>query len=475
MANLIQTKLKLLPKEPGVYFFKNSAGKIIYIGKAAVLRHRVGSYFQRSKHHDPKTLQLIQEIADLDYLTTAGEVEALFLESEFIKRYRPKFNLDLKDDKSFIYIRLPMANQFPALSYTRRPLDDGATYFGPYTQSFAVKKALRYLRRIFPYITHESLPARACLQAHLGLCPNPEEGAISSAEYKQSLRKLSLYLSGQGQKLITSLEKEMNHAARVKQYEQAARLRDQLGGLQALSKQMIFSDRESFDLAKDQALVELADLLGLPKPPRRIECFDISHLQGTNNTASMVVFTDGVADKDQYRKFRLSIPGNDDFAHMNEVITRRFAAATPGLVWTKPDLIVIDGGKGQLSAAHQAMVAQQTKIPMIGLAKRIEEIFTSPNNADSILLPFDSPVLKLLQRIRDEAHRFAVTYHTILRSRQATASVLDEIPGVGAATRKKLLRKFGSVSGIAKAAEADVAQVVGPAKAKLIKSTLRQA
>jgi excinuclease ABC subunit C len=473
----LKLKLTKLPSEPGVYFFKDADKKIIYIGKAAVLKNRVGSYFQVSRHRDPKTQLLVKAIADLDYITVASEVEALFLESEFIKRYRPKFNIDWKDEKNFTYIKIS-ADQFPVISYVRRPLDDKATYFGPFTSSDAVKRAMKLLRRVFPYVTHETLPTRACLQHHLGLCPGPEADAIDPAEYKRKhIKPLMLYLGGQKDKLLQQLEKQMNVAAKKKDYESAARARDQLHDLQALSKQMIFGDKESFDLSRDQALVGLADRLDLKSTPRRIEAYDISHIQGSDNVASMVVFTDGVPNRDEYRRFKMKLRGNDDFAHMREVINRRFSGANL-TDWPKPDLILIDGGKGQLSAALTVLQEKGLNLPAIGLAKREEEIIRQvpddahPHRYDVILLPKNSAVLQLLQRVRDEAHRFAVTYHALLRGKRQVKSILDDIPGIGPATRKKLVKTFGSLRGVKEASIMELAAIVGPAKAKVVKEHL---
>ncbi len=475
LSEKLQAKLKALPKQPGVYFHKDAQGKIIYIGKAAVLKNRVGSYFQQSRHRDFKTKILVGEIVDVDWITVESEVEALFLESEFIKRYMPKYNIDLRDDKHFIYIKIPMKDEWPVISYVRRPLDDGAEYFGPFTSSDAVRKAMRQLRKVFPYVTHSvhPLPSRACLHYHIGLCPGPECGATTTADYKRSLRRLMLYMHGKKTTLTSQIEKEMVRAAKKQLFELAADRRNQLRNLQALGKQMIFSDKESFDLSRDQALVGLADRLNLKGIPRRIECYDISHFQGTDNVASMVVFTDGAPNKEEYRRFKMRLGGNDDFAHMAEVIRRRFSGKNLEK-WLKPDLIIIDGGKGQLSAALKVLDEAKIMIPTIGLAKREEEIIRRLEvGYESILLPHSSHVLQLLQRVRDEAHRFAVTYHGLLRGKRQTASILDEIPGVGAVTRKKLIRAFGSVAGVKAAPIEDIAGIVGEARAKVIAELLR--
>lgn len=488
----LEEKLKNLPAEPGVYFFKNDSKKIIYIGKAAVLKNRVSSYFQKSTVHSPKNLLLVADIRDLDWITVGSEVEALFLESEMIKRYKPMYNIDLKDDKHWNYIRITTKEKFPVVSYVRRPMDDGATYFGPFSEGFAMKRAMKYLRRIFPYVTHEPLPPRACLQAHLGLCPNPEEGAITSATYRRrNIRQLTMYLRGEQDKLHKEIERDMQKAAKTKDFEAAAKARDQLRDMNALGKQMLFGDKETFDLAKDQALVGLSDRLGLKGTPRRIEAYDISHLSGTDNVASMVVFTDGVANREEYRRFKMRLPGNNDFAHMREVISRRFSDKNLEQ-WPKPDLLLIDGGKGQLGAALSILDERGIKVPAVGLAKREEEIIKrhdgsviTPGHFDDgawieanvdwevILLPKSSHVLQLLQRVRDEAHRFAVTYQSVLRGKRQIRSLLDEVPGVGPATRKKLVKQFGSVRGVKEATIEEIATVVGQAKAQVVKQHLR--
>jgi excinuclease ABC subunit C len=482
MVESLDAKLKNLPPEPGVYFFKDERGKIIYIGKAAVLKNRVGSYFQKSRPRDPKTSLLVADIRDLEWIIAGSEVEALFLESEFIKRYRPKYNIDWKDEKNFIYIKITIADQFPVVSYVRRPLDDKSSYFGPFTSTDGLRRAMRMLRKVFPYVTHETMPPRACLQAHLGLCPNPEESAIDSATYKRrNLRSLTMYLSGQQDKLMQRIAKEMERAAKKKDYEVAARARDQLRDLKALAKQMIFGDSEAFDLSRDRALVGLADRLGLTEIPRRIEAYDISHIQGSDNVASMIVFSDGMPNRDEYRRFKMRLRGNDDFAHMREVIRRRFQpGGKPLIEWAKPDLLLIDGGKGQLASAMAVMEEFNIDIPAIGLAKREEEIVRRVKNDRSqthqfeiIILPKDSHVLHLLQRIRDEAHRFAITYHALLRGKRQIKSELDDIPGVGPATRKKLIKEFGSLRGVRQASLAEVAAAVGQSKAKVVKERVK--
>lgn len=510
----LEEKLKSLPKGPGVYFYKDKSGEIIYIGKAANLRNRVRQYFQKSRLRDPKTDALISEIADLEWREVETELDALFLEAEMVRRYMPRYNILLRDDKSFVYVRIDIKSDYPSVSFTRRPLDDGAEYLGPYLSKFSVNRALKYLRRAFPYSTHAptNLPKRACLQAQIGLCPGLEAGMTTLSEYRKNLRRLMSYLRGNRKKLTRELEKEMNAYAKSSKFEEAASARDKLNALKHLEKQVIFGDHEAVDISKDRGLVGLGKLLGM-KPPRRIEGFDISHMSGTDNVASMVVFIAGVPDKSQYRKFKMRSGGNDDFAHMREAITRRLSERN-AKKWGLPDLILIDGGKGQISAAMSAMREAGYEIPMIGLAKRYEEISlpqrlianklqymeyeTRQNSGNDDLqnqriaknLQYDrgteervlrdrsqyrivrlsknSDEVKLLQRIRDESHRFAVSYHSTLKRTRQKANALEDIPGIGPATRRKLIRHFGSQRALNEASEDEVAKVIGPAKARLV-------
>jgi excinuclease ABC subunit C len=468
----IEQKLAELPLVPGVYFHKDAKGRVIYVGKAAKLRNRVRQYFQKSRSRDPKTEALVAEVADIDWIETETELDALFLESELIKRYKPRFNIALRDDKSQLFVRINMRDDYPHVSFTRRPLDDNATYYGPYYNGAIVRRALKYLRKIFPYSTHESPPKRACLQYHLGLCPGPEVEAISPVEYKAILNRLVLYLKGKRTQVMLEVEKDMKAAAREHNFELAAQLRNQLRNLKALRQQIVFGDKEFMDISKDQGLHGLQQLLDIPEVPRRIEGYDISHMSGVDTVASMVVFTNGIPDKTQYRKFKMRTPGNDDFAHMREVISRRFSGRH--LDWPKPDLLLIDGGKGQLSSAQSVLAEKDISIPSIGLAKREEQVILR-NNDDFTTIDLDqnSHVIKLLQRIRDESHRFAVSYHSSLKRTRQTVSLLDEIPTVGPATRKKLLKAFGSLKGISQARQWELEKVVGPKKATIIKQYLR--
>ena len=494
MNKQIQDKLKNLPKEPGVYFHKDRNGQIIYIGKAASLRNRVRQYFQKSRQRDPKTELLIEDIFDVDWVTVDSEIDALLLEAALVRRYLPKYNILLRDDKSNSYVRVSYDAPHPTVTLTRQPLDDGARYFGPFWNSREIRQALHFMRRAYPYSTHlNHIPKRACLQYHLGLCPGLEENKTSLQDYRANLRRLMAFLKGQRKSLIEQTEKDMKKAAKQKDFESATVLRNQLFALNAMAKQRLFFDNNNFDLSKDKGLQELTKLLGLNDVPRRIEGYDISHMQGTDTVASMVVFKNGIPDKASYRKFKMRIPGNDDFAHMHEVITRRLHPKNIE-AWGLPDLILIDGGKGQLSSAVTARNEAEHTMPMIGLAKREEEIIVSrdqsnvvvneralhdqhaiSNSSDdflAILLPTNSDVVKLLQRVRDESHRFAVSYHSVLKAKRQTKSSLDDIPGIGPATRKKLLKAFGSKQAIAETSNAELAKVVGATKANAISQYL---
>jgi excinuclease ABC subunit C len=491
MTKQLERKLAKLPTMPGVYFHKDTAGEIIYVGKAANLRNRVRQYFQKSRYRDTKTDVLVSEIADIDWIELESEADALFLEAELIRRYQPRYNILLRDDKSLQFVRIDYKSDYPTVTVVRRPLDDNAEYFGPYINGFAVKRALRYLRRAFPYATKKPVgQKRASLHYHLGLDPGLEEGKTSLETYRANLRKLMQYLRGQRVALTRDIEKDMKKAAKAKDFERAAQLRNQLFALQQLGRQVLFSDRENLDISRDQALDGLSRLLDLPAPPRRIEGFDISHMQASDTVASMVVFTNGAPDKTAYRKFKMRTPGNDDFAHIYEATSRRFSEKNR-VRWNLPDLVLIDGGKGQLGAGLRARdEAGLGKLPMVGLAKREEEIVISKAQsvpaaelkkilqtaqklnayvAESqdflnITLPPDSPVVKLLQRIRDESHRFAVSYHSSLKRARQTTSILDNAPGIGPVTRKKLIRAFGSARAVSQATPDQLQAVLGQRK-----------
>jgi excinuclease ABC subunit C len=495
MTEHLKKRLEDLPKEPGVYFHKDASGEIIYVGKAAVLRNRVRQYFQKSRGRDPKTEALVKEIADVDWMVVESELEALFLEAEMIRRYMPRYNILLRDDKSLSYIRIDYDSDYPTVSTTRRPLDDGARYFGPYYSTQTIRQALKLLRKVFPFATRRIAgQKRATLHYHLGLDPGLEEGRTSLEDYRANLRKLIAIIEGKRRAIEKELEKDMQRAAKKADFEQAAKFRNQLFALRSLTRQVLFSDKEFLDISKDHALSEMVSLLSISNYPYRIEGYDISHMQGTDVVASMVVFTNGVSNKGEYRKFKTKINHNNDFYNMNETLKRRLSEKNRK-AWGLPSLVLIDGGKGQLDAAIQARDEQGCqKIPFIGLAKREEQIVIhkaksnvtlneqelhklggfATESDDFILvnLPHNTNLVKLLQRIRDESHRFAVTYHSVLKTRRQTQSILEDIPGIGPATKKTLLRTFGSLKGVKEASELDLAALIGSMKAKVIKRYL---
>jgi excinuclease ABC subunit C len=487
MNEKLKKKLNTLPTTPGVYFHKDTSGEVIYIGKAAVLRNRVRQYFQKSRTRDPKTEALIAEITDMDFIEVETEIDALFLEAEMIRRYMPRYNILLRDDKSLSYVKIDMKSDYPTVSMTRRPLDDDADYFGPYINAYPVRKALKYLRRIFPYaIRRQEGTMGSKLYEQIGLDPGLVSGKTSIEEYRANLRQLERYLRGGRRKIINDIEKEMKRAAKANDFERAVKLRNQLYELRALSKQVVFGDREFLDVSKDRGLSGLGDLLGI-EPPKRIEGYDISHMSGTDNVASMVVFRSGMPEKAAYRKFKMRLKGNNDFAHMHEALTRRLGVQN-ARSWGLPDLILIDGGKGQLQSAIKARdAAGHMKIPMIGLAKREEEIVvsmqgsqvavdtelavklqavvTNTEDFQIIRLPQSHDIVKLLQRVRDESHRFAVSYHSTLKQNRQTISWLDEVPGIGPLTKRKLIRTFGSAKGVSIARKQELVQALGEKQA----------
>ncbi|MBT3314347.1 MAG: excinuclease ABC subunit UvrC, partial [Anaerolineae bacterium] len=592
VSEYIKNTLATLPDKPGCYIMKNAEGKIIYIGKAVNLKNRVRSYFHASAGHDRKTRRLVQEIVDIEWIVVGSELEALILEMNLIKRHRPHFNVRLKDDKRYPYIKVHWQDDFPKVTVTRQlRKNDGARYFGPYTSVWAVHQTLDLLRRIFPYLTCNreitGMDKRACLYMDINLCSAPCVGAASKAEYRQMITDLMQFLDGRTTPIVKRMQQEMAKASEEMRYEKAASLRDQINAIEkvvekqkVITKKQIDSDviamaredgdacvqiffiragkmigREYFMLEgtedsadeevmaqfvkqfyteaanvpsevllpkeieeahiikqwlntkrggrkvemrvprrgqsrhlvqmatenasetlkslraqwqadthkQEQSIAELQEAFKLKDPPNRIECYDISNTQGVATVGSMVVFTQGVPDKKLYRRFNIrSVTGPDDFASMEEALTRRFKRWEAAQVETSkpkkasdasfsflPDLLIVDGGKGQLSRAVEVLEKFDLmgKVPVVGLAKREEEIFF-PNNPQSILLPRHSQGFYLIQRIRDEAHRFAITAHRKQRNKIGMTSALDVIPGIGPAKRKSLLQHFGSLDKI---------------------------
>jgi len=579
----------------------NAKGKIIYVGKAINLANRVRSYFHSSAQENPKTRRLVSEIDDLEWIITDSEVEALILEANLIKKYRPRFNVRLKDDKRYPYLKITH-EAFPKVLITRRMVRDGGRYFGPYTSTGALRETVDLLRRLFPYRTCDRTitgnDRRACLYHDLKLCTAPCIGAVNQAEYNETIEQLAAFMEGETEAVIADLKAQIKTAATNLRFERAAHLRDRYQALQqVMEKQKIVTtaalNQDVIALARDdgnacveiffvrngkllgreyfvlegvahtedqeaigaflkqfythapmippeillpaqiaeaavleewlrnkrgdvvylkvphegpskalltmaatnatetlrllksqwaldkhrseEALSGLQEALKLPTPPVRMECYDISTTQGVEVVGSMVVFEHGVPRKSDYRRFKIrTVQGQDDFASMKEVLTRRFdrwrrleegelKGSRGSQAWSKlPDLLVVDGGKGQLGMAVEVLEQfdLQGKVPVIGLAKRHEEIFV-PGRRTSILLEPSAPSILLLRRIRDEAHRFAITYHRQRRTKRGLASQIDAIPGIGPVKRRALLKHFGSLTAIREADESALMQVPG--------------
>jgi excinuclease ABC subunit C len=587
---------------------------VIYVGKAVSLRHRVRSYFQAGGRSHPRTARLVSEITDLEWIVTDTELEALILENELIKRHRPRFNVRLKDDKTYPYIKIHWQDPFPKITIVRRMMQDGARYYGPFTSAYAVRQTLDALRRVFPYLDCDreitGTDPKPCLYFHIKRCLGPCIGAVDQATYRQMMGELASFLEGKSDEVLEQLAAQMSRAAEQLQFERAAQLRDQIrSARQIVERQKVVSGkqededviafaqdphtgeacvqvffirrgkligRESFVLEgvagdengelitafvqqfydeaaqvppsillpKDlderviieqwlrgkrggqkvmlktpkrgpkhdlvrmaaenaattlatlqaqwqadtnrqtEALGQLQEALALQAPPGRIECFDVSTLQGTDTVGSMVVFARGAPAKGDYRRFNIKGKGArgepDDYASMREMLRRRFrravedALADPGAKGRKsdaawrllPDLLIVDGGKGQLGIAVEVLAefSLTEVVPVVGLAKQREELFL-PGRADPILLPPGSQGLFLVQRIRDEAHRFAITFHRQKRAQRAVASELDAIPGIGPARRKALLKHFGSLEAIRQASVDELAQAPGMTQA----------
>ena len=586
MTDLVAEKLKLLPDSPGVYIMKDARGKIIYVGKAIVLKNRVRQYFQSSRNQAPKVRAMVSHVADFETIMTANEVESLILEANLIKKHRPRYNIRLKDDKSYPYVKVTVQEEYPRVFITRRVLRDGARYFGPYTNVTALRDSLKLLKRLFPLRTCRTMPDRPCLEYHIKRCLAPCVGKVTEEDYRAMIRAVLLFLEGRTDDVERELEHRMALAAEAYHFETAARLRDQLaavrkaaerqnivtgagdqdaigmarsavgvcvqiffirGGkmigrehfllrgseeesdadilrafLEQYYNQATFVPREVLlphaidaagqeiierwlaerkgggkvilltpqrgtkrdivlmatgnaekfladeetrrSLADEQtlgAVEELGRYLGLKKPPHRMECFDISHNQGQETVASMVVFEGGMPKKSDYRRFKIrSAEGKpDDFLSMREVTTRRYVGLPEEEL---PDLIIIDGGKGQLSSALEIIrgAAGHKDVPVVGLAKQFELVFTE-GNSEPVELPRRSQSLYLIQRIRDEAHRFAITFHRKLRSKRNLVSVLDHIVGVGPKRRQSLWTHFGTLDKIKAASIEELAAAPG--------------
>ncbi len=578
-AKGIRKEIKKLPQTPGVYIYRNDKGRIIYIGKAISLRERVRNYFQDPKYLDTKTQELVRNIAKLEYMKTDSGVEALILEAELIKRYKPRFNIVWRDDKNYIYIKIT-SEDYPQVSLVRQIVDDKARYIGPFVSAGALRGLLRYVRRIFmfrhcSYDLNEVkgpdsrrslsskgwIPASAgmtkeggndrihkvCLQYSIGNCSGPCEEYITKTEYNKNIRQMIKFFEGKTKELEKEFGREMKKAAKAENYEKAALYRNRLTWLKKIRTIKLEEDFDSGQarMTQDKALIGLRDALDLASIPKRIECYDISNIFGKAAVGSMVVFIDGIPARDHYRRFEIkTVMKISDYDMIQEVLRRRFkklqishkhfsqiqnsklkiqkgpdslpAGRPPEFMLNLiqcgndkgrgadesfseiPDLIIIDGGKGQLSSAEKVLDGYNLNLNLVSLAKRREEIFridsgqarmTEKDGQNDPALPRlrragwngkfqkielaeGSESLYLVQRIRDEAHRFAITYHRSKRGKEMAVSNLDVIDGIGLKTKKVLLKTFGSVENIKNASTEDIAGVIGEKLAEKIKENL---
>jgi len=408
--NKIETKIKNLPNTPGVYIFKDRQGKIIYIGKAKALKKRVSSYFGRPQND--KNQAMVKKIADLEYLFTPTDAQAQILEAALVKEKQPQYNIDLKDDKSFPLLKIS-DEEFPTVTICRRrkPVSgDSALYFGPYPNTRALRQAIKLIRRVFGFRSCKKIPKEACLYYRLKLCPAPCAGKIDAQEYAGVIRNIIMFLGSQYEELTNELFRKMNSLAAEKKFEEAAKIRDQLNALSAIRQ------NRSYASGLDE-LEDLKNLLKLDKLPQRIEAFDISNISGTLATGSMVSFYRAKPDKNNYRRFRIkTVQGIDDFQMMSEVVRRRYRRLKEENT-ALPDLVLIDGGKAHLSVAEREIKQLGLNIPLASIAKDKENIYLADKKFP-IRLKQDTPALNLIRRIRDEAHRFAISYHHLLRKKK---------------------------------------------------------
>ena len=482
--DILREKLKHLPEKPGCYLYRDRAGTIIYVGKAVNLRRRVQSYFRAStmRHAPPKLRSLVHHVEDLEIRVVRTEAEALLTESHLIKTYRPRFNILLRDDKRYLSLKADPSRPFPRIVTCRIVRDDGARYFGPFPSSTVVRAALDFTEKRYGLRKCGSLDPcpddhTHCMADVIRFCTAPCLGRISEADYRARFDEACAFLRGERPAVIEEVRQQMLEASAKEDFEKAARLRDTWLALKELTRERARA-RLIPALKKptaEEGLAQLAELLGLDWPPRVIECFDISHLMGTHTVASMVVAVDGMPDKRRYRRFRIRSVSNDDPHAMAEVIRRRYTRVlNEGL--PLPHLILCDGAELQVRATRAVLreLCLFDAIPVAGLNEHFEEIVLD-DGRPNLILPRDSPALQILIRLRDEAHRFAITFNRALRLRALKESVLDELPGIGPARKRQLLAAFGSLRRLAAASEEDIAAQPGitPALAKAIKDALQ--
>ena len=469
MNDVLRERLKTVPEKPGCYLMRDARGAIIYVGKAKNLRRRVQSYFRAGAHHAPKVRSMVHTVADLEFMTVKNEAEALLTEASLIKKYKPHFNILMRDDKRYLALRADPTQDFPMFSTCRIVRDDGAFYFGPFPSAPVVRAAKDFVEKHYGLrgcscLSPDAEAKRHCMADRIRFCTAPCLGRISPEDYRERFNEACSFLRGDRPQVIGDLVAAMEAAAAENDFEKAARLRDTVAALKEMTKRHFV--RKSPELRREEAwqgLQELTDALRLKAPPRVIECVDISNLFGTHSVASLVVAMDGLPDRRYYRHFRIeTVEGADDPRSMAEIVRRRYGPdSTLTAKSPRADLFICDGGITQLRAARAAFrEIGVTDIPAVGLAERMEILVTDDERGD-IVLPRDSQGLLLATRLRDEAHRFAITYHRSLRERTIRESVLDEVPGIGAAKKIALLKRFRSTRGIAKASVAEIAAAGG--------------
>lgn len=449
----IKERIEKSPNSAGVYLLKDKDGAVIYIGKASSIKKRLKNHFKKDAAGRQRAL--IEASCDADYILTPDESTALLLEAALIKRYRPRYNVALRDDKSYPRLKLTLNEEYPRLFITRKLKPDRAVYFGPYTSAKLLRKALMFMRRAFPLRTCRAIPEKSCLNFHLGQCLAPCIDEGKKQGYLKVVEELRLFLDGEQEQLISSLSRQMENASQNKDYEKAAALRDRIKALSSVAGQPRKTPAvsiESFEkkpcLGPSLQIEQLATVLNLAKPPSVIEAFDVSNISGKEATGSMIYFKDGKPDQAQYRKFKIrTVRVIDDYSMLQEIISRRYRR----LLDEKsafPELIIVDGGKGHLAAAkNQLNKMGLWKIPVVSIAKNPDRIYASKDKEPITLGKYEG-ALFLVQRIRDEAHRFAIDYHRLLRRKQTSASELDNIEGVGPRRKARLIRHFGSLDEI---------------------------
>lgn len=444
-------KVKEFPDSPGVYMFLDAKGRIIYVGKAIRLRRRVSSYFQPGRAREARLERLVGETRDVRFERASSEAEALIYEAGLIKDHSPKFNIELKDDKSYPFLKLTINETYPRLFLTRRRTADGALYYGPYVELNLLKEALSFMKRVFPLRVCRKIPDKVCLEYHIGQCYGPCEGKVSREEYREVVNELRSFLEGRKHDLVKALEKRMKYFSARKEYEKALAVKNRMEALTAIQQ---LHDRASHPMYGE--LDELQNALGLGRLPVKIECFDISNIAGNEAVGSMVRFVGGKPDKAGYRKFRIKeVSGIDDYSMIREVVRRRYKRLiNEGKAL--PDLVLIDGGKGHLYSAREELKALGAgALPLAAIAKEHNHLYVETRESPIRLSP-GSRLLHLVQRVRDEAHRFAITFHRKLHVERSFETPLRDIKGVGPAKEKNLLEKFGSIAVIREASREEL-------------------